>query len=130
METRRLNNTEALLWMSIHMMVSMDVLSKYNENNLYSRNQLLKVKTLITPSLIDQIPILYELRNYLEKLSMMNAQTGSNFSSVRVVTHATLLGELRNQSENWSFDSEHISIDPTCSEFKKLIDGLMEMYLD
>lgn len=116
--------------MSVHMMVSMDVLSKYNENNSYARNQLLKVKTLITPGLIDQIPILYELKNYLERLSMINSQTGSNFSSVMVVSQSRLHDQLRREVGKWTFDRERIKLDLECPEFKKLIDKLMEMYMD
>ena len=112
------------------MMVSLNVLSKYNENNLYSRNQLLKVKNLITPQIIDQIPILYELKNYLERLSMVNSRTESNFSSVRVVTHANLHDEIARDIENWEFDLQFLDIDVKCPEYKGLMDSLMEMYMD
>lgn len=129
-EARRMNNSEALLWMSMHLMVSMDVLCKYNENSQYSRNQLLKVRGLITPEVIDQIPILYELKNYLERLSLMNASDSSNFSSIRVVSHSSWQKELGRDTPSWAFNPSCIKVDSSSLQFKTLVDGLMEMYLD
>jgi endogenous inhibitor of DNA gyrase (YacG/DUF329 family) len=97
---------------------------------MYSRNQLLKVKNLISPALIDQIPILYELKNYLERLSMINSKTQSNFSSVRVVSHTSLHDQISKEIEEWRFDLECLGIEMKCEEYKKLVDNLMEMYMD
>ena len=129
---KKLNNLEALLWMSIHIMVSLDVLTKYNENNYYSRNQLLKTRKLIDQRVMDQLPILYDLRNYLDRLTMVSGETKSNFSSIMVFSRPSLIKNLEEELEekNWKFSSEFLAIDEDSKEYKKQWQDLIEMYFD
>lgn len=116
------------------MMISLDVLSKYNEGNDYSRNQLLKLRKFLNSQVLDQIPILNQLRIYLEQLSLVQQNIQSNFSPVVIFQQSTWFSEFQNQlSEiNWQFNESFLNLKKKNknSKYSKAFDSLLEKFFD
>lgn len=116
------------------MMVSLDVLTKFNEGNDYSRNQLLKVRKFLNSDVLDQIPILGDLRIYLEQLSLVKQHIQPNFSPVVVFQQPTWFLQFQSELKalNWTFSKESLNLEKEQAnpKYGKIFDRLLENFFD
>nr|CAB3267960.1 zinc finger MYND domain-containing protein 10-like [Phallusia mammillata] len=69
-EVLQLTKIEAQVWLSIYnLLMNPECLKKYNFNS-FNKAQVVKLKSYMTEVLLDQLPMLCDMRRYLEQLSM------------------------------------------------------------
>ncbi|XP_076448502.1 zinc finger MYND domain-containing protein 10-like [Babylonia areolata] len=66
-----LTKTEGQVWITLfHLLMDPSCQEKYDLNS-YRKNTILKVRSYLSPVVLDQLPVLGDLQRYLEHLSMM-----------------------------------------------------------
>mmetsp|Transcript_21835 Transcript_21835/g.35090 ORF Transcript_21835/g.35090 Transcript_21835/m.35090 type:complete len:488 (+) Transcript_21835:50-1513(+) len=74
----RLTKIEGELWLSVYNLLMDATCANKYELSAFRRNEILKLKPYLLPQIIDQLPMLKDLRRTLEELGIMNLQTSSN----------------------------------------------------
>ncbi|KAI0223920.1 Zinc finger MYND domain-containing protein 10 [Lamellibrachia satsuma] len=68
----KLTKIEGQVWLSLFQLLMSDECQKKYELNSYRKNVILKLRSHLTEVLLDQMPVLMELRKYLEQLTMVD----------------------------------------------------------
>ena len=95
----KLTKIEAEIWLIIYnLLITKECVSKYEIHD-YRKNKILKLDKYLTNNIIDQIPILKQLKRYLQELSIMECNTLSESNMMYI----EIIPEYRNNILNNDF---------------------------
>ena len=98
----RLTKIEGELWLSVYNLLLDKVCGNKYRLNSFRRNEILKLKPLLIPQIIDQLPILKDLKRTLEELTIMNIAEITNQNEDKLI-FVQIVPEFRENLLNKDF---------------------------
>jgi len=128
----QITKCEAQPWLTLYFLTCNNTCRERYGLNTYRKNQLLRIRRFLNEVMLDQLPVLVELRRYMDELSLMNvpdtSSSGSSSNSFLLQQMDTIRdGFLRGRDWNKVANTQRTNIfsqvtDATDEDLKRVVD--------
>ena len=128
----QITKCEAQPWLTLYFLTCNNTCRERYGLNTYRKNQLLRIRRFLNEIMLDQLPVLVELRRYMDELSLMNVpDTSSSGSSSNIFLLQQMDtirdGFLRGRDWNKVANTQRTNIfsqvtDATDEDLKRVVD--------